>query len=321
MKLTTWSILLGFLVMTALGIEPILGQQDRGPREWTTVDGSRTLVAEYVSSRDGRVTIRRIQDRQVFTIDLATLSEADREWIKAREARMAAGFGDDAQEKEASKAFAKLLTGEWERAEGHGLKYRLYGDRRMRLSKDGGYPLLVYLHGRGGDVMTPATPGLVKVFAEKRHFRDRPAFLLAPQNPDQLGWNGEKAGGVIEIVRELIRELPVDEDRIYLTGYSMGAYGTFHLLAREPKLFAAGVPIAGGGNPGSAGEFKKVPLWVFHGAKDPTVVVSQSRGMVEALKKEGAEVKYTEYPEGDHGIAGRVYGEEELHEWLFDQRR
>lgn len=313
-----------WLLFSALFLaETVTGQEnDRGPREWTTADGSRTLNAEYISSRDGNVTIRRTEDRQVFTIDLQTLSEADREWVKAKEAKMAAGFGgDEEEEKEASEEFAKLLTGEWERTEGHGLEYRIFGDRRMRRSKDGGYPLLVYLHGRNGDVMTPNAPGLVKVFAEEDNFDDRPAFLFAPQNPDHMGWNGEKAEGVIEIVKQLVKELPVDEDRIYLTGYSMGGYGTFHILAREPKLFAAGVPIAGGGNPGTASEFHKVPLWVFHGAKDPTVLVSQSRDMVEALEKEGAEVKYTEYPEGDHGIAGRVYGEEELHEWLFEQSR
>ena len=97
-----------FLIVLAffglgIGIGGLVAQEERGPREWTTADGSRTLVAEYVSSRDGKVTIRRAQDRQVFTIDLQTLSEADREWVKAREARMAAGFGGEKEEKEASR--------------------------------------------------------------------------------------------------------------------------------------------------------------------------------------------------------------------------
>ena len=101
----------------------------------------------------------------------------------------------------------------------------------------------------------------------------------------------------------------------------MGAYGTFHILAREPKLFAAGVPIAGGGNPGTAGDFRKVPLWVFHGAKDPTVPVNQSRSMVEALEKEGAEVKYTEYPGVGHDAWSRAFADPELPTWLFAQQR
>ena len=73
-----------------------------------------------------------------------------------------------------------------------------------------------------------------------------------------------------------MKSLPVDKNRIYVTGYSMGGFGTFHLLAQEPKLFAAGVPVAGGGNPGTASSIKDVPVWVFHGAKDPTVPVAAS---------------------------------------------
>lgn len=107
--------------------------------------------------------------------------------------------------------------------------------------------------------------------------------------------------------------------RIYLTGYSMGGFGTFHLLAQEPQLFAAGIPIAGGGNPSSAGSFKKVPVWVFHGTKDPIVPVDLSRSMVEALEKERADPKYTEFPDGNHGIANQVYADQAVHEWLFEQ--
>jgi predicted peptidase len=199
------------------------------------------------------------------------------------------------------------------------LKYRIYGDRKLRRAKDAGYPLVVYLHGKGGDVMTANEPWMANSFTQEDNYRKRPCYVIAPQNPDQEGWNGKKADSVIEIVKELMENLPVDKKRIYITGYSMGGFGTFHLLAQEPKLFAAGVPVAGGGNPGSVSNFKKVPVWVFHGAKDPTVPASMSQRMVEALKEEKADVKYTEYPEGDHGIAGEVYGDEEMHEWLFEQ--
>ena len=123
-------------------------------RTWTTADGGKTIQAEFVKSSDGKVTIRRSKDRKVFTIPLATLSEADQEWVKAELVRMedeeAAKNG-----KVASEEFGKLLTGDWERTEGHGLKYRIFGERKMKKSKDAGYPLVVWLHGRGGDVMTP----------------------------------------------------------------------------------------------------------------------------------------------------------------------
>ena len=289
-------------------------------RDWTKSKDGKTIKADYVKSADGKVTIRRTSDRRVFTIDLATLSEADREWVKAKELEneeeKITGEGE-----EASDEFAKLLKGEWARTEGHGLKYRLFGERKMKRSKDAGYPLVVWLHGRGGNVMTPNHPWMANVFSSDENFKKRPCFIVAPQNPDQLGWNGEKANGVVEIVQELLKNLPIDEDRIYLAGYSMGGYGTFQILSDEPKLFAAGVPIAGGGNPASASNFKKVPVWVFHGAKDTTVPVSQSQRMVEALKKARAEVKYTEYPDGDHGVVGQALASKELHEWIFAQSR
>jgi len=289
-------------------------------RTWTTAEGGKTIQAEFVKSSDGKVTIRRSRDRKMFTIPLATLSESDREWVEAKlleiEEAEAAKNG-----KVASEEFAKLLTGDWERTEGHGLKYRIFGERKMKKSKDVGYPLVVWLHGRGGDVMTPEAPGQARTFSSGDNFRKRPCFVISPQNPDQQGWNGAKADGVVKIVEELLENLPIDENRVYLAGYSMGGYGTFHILAQEPKLFAAGVPIAGGGNPNSASEMKKVPIWVFHGAKDPIVKVSQSQGMVEALKKARADVKYTEYPDGNHGIVGEVLRTAELHEWLFEQRR
>ena len=290
-------------------------------REWKTADGTKTLMAEYVRSGDGTVTILRQRDRRTFTLDLAKLSDADRAWVTAREAELAESGVGDGEGSEADPALAELLTGEWERHEGHDLKYRIFGERKMRRAKDDGYPLVVYLHGRGGDVMSPNEPWQANSFTAAKNYRKRPCFVIAPQNPDQEGWNGKKADGVVKIVEELIKGLPIDENRIYVTGYSMGGFGTFQLLADEPKLFAAGVPVAGGGNPGSASNFKEVPVWVFHGAKDPTVPVSMSQRMVEALKDERAEVKYTEYPDGDHGIGGKVYADEEMHEWLFAQSR
>ena len=285
-------------------------------REWKTADGERSITAEYVQSRDGKVTIRRQRDRRTFTLDLLTLSEEDQAWVKTREEELTAGEGQEADEE-----FSKLLTGEWERNEGHDLKYRIFAERKLRRSKDAGYPLVVYLHGRGGDVMTPDEPWSARTFSQKDNYRKRECFIIAPQCPDENGWNGSKADNVVKIIEELLKKLPIDNKRIYLTGYSMGGFGTFHLLAQEPKLFAAGIPIAGGGNPSTAKTFKDVPVWVFHGAKDDVVTVDFSRRMVEALKDARAEPKYTEFPEGDHGVANQVYNDEAVHEWLFAQSR
>ncbi len=286
-------------------------------RDWKTADGSKTIAAEYVSAKDGKVTIRRTDNRKIFTLPLDSLSEADRAWVTKQLETEA----EESAKSDKSNPFAKLLTGEWQKTEGHGLQYRLFGARKLRGADEAGYPLVIYLHGRGGDVMTPEQPGEARTFSEEDSYRKRSCFIIAPQCPKEQSWDGANADAVIDIIEDLTKHLAIDKKRIYLTGYSMGGYGTFHLLAQEPKLFAAGVPIAGGGDPIRAELFKKVPVWVFHGAKDPTVKPEQSQRMVKALEDARGTVKYTEYPDGDHGIVGRVYADPKLHEWLFEQKK
>jgi predicted peptidase len=286
-------------------------------REWKTSDGEKSITAEYVKSGEGSVTIRRKADSRNFTIALDTLSEQDREWVAQKEEEIQ----EEALRQSKDNPFMALITGEWERHEGHDLGYRIYGGKKLRRGGEERYPLLVYLHGRNGDVMTPDQPGDARRFTEEENYKKRPCFVIAPQCPTPGSWDGANAQGVVKIIGDLVKHLPIDKDRIYLTGFSMGGYGTFHLLAAEPKLFAAGVPVAGGGNPQSAGEFKKVPVWVFHGENDDAVNVSQSRDLVAALEKARGVVKYTEYPGEGHGIIGKVYSDSELHEWLFAQSR
>lgn len=305
------------LLASFLGLAAVISSHAAEAREWKTADGSKTIEAEYVSAKDGKVTIRRTDNRKTFTVPLESFSEEDREWVQAR--LDAAAEAETKSDK--SNPFAKLLTGEWERTEGHGLEYRIFGARKLRGPDEEGYPLVIYLHGRGGDVMTPEQPGDARSFSEEDHYRKRPCVIIAPQCTKEGSWSGANADAVIEIIEDLEKNLSIDKKRIYLTGYSMGGYGTFHLLGQEPKLFAAGIPIAGGGDPNRAADFKKVPVWVFHGAKDPTVKVEQSQRMVKALEDARGDVKYTELPEGDHGIAGQVYGDVKVHEWLFEQKK
>ena len=314
------SLLCGFGIL-AVGLASVTAEF----REWTATDG-RTLLAELVGVDDGKVTVKRRNDGRQFTLELDKLSEADQKWVEENRDKVGLGTSTTAKEVDPASPLARLITGDWERHESEGLKFRIFGERKLLNASAGlndsptKFPLVIYLHGKSGDVMTSAKPWSADTFADKKNYRDRPCFILAPQAPkEDETWSGRNGDAVIKIAQEMLNELPIDERRIYLTGYSMGAYGTFHLLAEEPKLFAAAVPIAGGGNPSAARTYKKVPIWVFHGAKDPTVDVSQSQKMVDALKKARAVVEYTEYPDGDHGIAGQVYGDEKVHEWLFQQ--
>jgi predicted peptidase len=101
----------------------------------------------------------------------------------------------------------------------------------------------------------------------------------------------------------------------------MGSFGTWTILGKEPKLFAAAVPIAGGGSSGLASDLRKIPIWTFHGDADATCSVEDTRKIVEALEKARAPVKYTEMKGEGHGIPPKVYNDEKVHEWLFQQKK
>ncbi|MCX6876855.1 MAG: prolyl oligopeptidase family serine peptidase [Verrucomicrobia bacterium] len=288
-------------------------------RIWTSADGTNRTEAQFISASDGRVTFQKPDGKRI-TFALDKLSAEDQAWVQEMLAsKPAPGTPENTAKTGAEKSneYTKQLTGKWERLEDAELKYRLYGERKLKGSKL--YPLVIYLHGRGGDVMTPEVPGQASDFAKAANYHKRPCFIIAPQCPTDGFWSGNNSGNVIKVIETLVKKLPVDGKRIYITGYSMGGYGTFDIVAKEPKLFAAAVPVAGGGNPATASSMKRVPFWVFHGDADTVVNVGQSRQMVDALKQAGGQVDYTEIPGGSHGIIGQVYQDEKLHEWMFEQ--
>jgi len=123
------------------------------------------------------------------------------------------------------------------------------------------------------------------------------------------------------VIDEIVEKYKVDQDRIYVTGLSMGGYGTWALAGFAPDRLAAIVPICGGGDPRSVRRFRRLPVWVFHGAKDSVVPLSASEEMVEALKKVNGSVKFTVYPEADHDSWTATYDDPELYKWLLEQRR
>jgi predicted esterase len=198
-------------------------------------------------------------------------------------------------------------------------------------------PLVVFLHGsgeRGADNEAQLRNGVL-AFCEPAQWKKNPCFVLAPQCPAEQRWaGGSKAGSVftptpqpamdllIELIEKTIRENPaIDPDRVYLSGLSMGGFGTFDLLARRPDLFAAAMPLCGGGDPEKVASFKQVPLWIFHGARDEVVIPKFSRDMVAALKKAGAPPRYTEYSTLGHGIWQETFYNPAVMEWLFSQKR
>ena len=184
------------------------------------------------------------------------------------------------------------------------------------------YPLILFLHGsgeRGGDnrVQVRVRNGAHELLEAAR---GRAFFLLAPQAPRGARWDGveEQLLGALGEVRA---KYPIDGARISVVGISMGGFEAWRLAARRPELLAAAVPVCGGGDPLAVTAMKGVAVWAFHGARDPSVPVERSRAMVAALRAAGGDVRYTEYPDGDHFVWARSLGDPALVEWLFAKAR
>ena len=180
------------------------------------------------------------------------------------------------------------------------------------------WPLLLFLHGvgeRGDNLDRVKFHGPPKLIAAGKEF---PFIVVSPQCPGDRWWKPEDLSALLD---EIVGKYKVDKDRIYVTGLSMGGFGTWSLAAFSPDRFAALVPICGGGDPNTAARLAHVPIWVFHGAKDPVVPVKRSEEMVAALKKANGNVKFTVYPEAGHDSWTEAYNNPELYDWLLQQKR
>ena len=124
-----------------------------------------------------------------------------------------------------------------------------------------------------------------------------------------------------ELYDDVLKKYPVDPDRVYLTGQSMGGFGSWMWAAEHPSRFAAVAPVCGGGDPREAEYLRDVPIWNFHGAKDPAVPIRLSDEMIEALRKVQGRARYTVYPDAGHGIWDTVYTTDEFYAWLLQQVR
>jgi len=202
------------------------------------------------------------------------------------------------------------------------------------------YPLVIFLHGsgeRGKDNEAQLKWGVMN-FATDQNMMLHPALVIAPQCPEQVSWSNfsrEKNTTemhlqptptrpmelLIGLIHQLIKTMPVDSNRIYITGLSMGGYGTYDAIERYPHLFAAAVPVCGGGDASKAASIAHIPIWIVHGAEDPAVNPLYSLDMLQALTKAGAHPGFTQYPEVGHFSWLGAYSDPMIMEWMFRQRK
>jgi len=206
------------------------------------------------------------------------------------------------------------------------VNYLLFLPRGYEAGAGKRWPLILFLHGsgeRGTNVWKVATHGPPGKVASQPDF---PFIIVSPQCPEGEHWSNDV---LLALLDEVMGHYATDPARIYLTGLSMGGYGTWDLGLTHPERFAAMVPICGGGEMISlllssrekAESLKALGIWAFHGAKDSVVPVEESQRMVEAAKKVGIkEVKLTIYPETDHNSWTQTYNNPELYDWLLSHR-
>lgn len=182
------------------------------------------------------------------------------------------------------------------------------------------FPLILFLHGAGEtgtDGKHQVEVGLGK--AIKNQEDTFPFLVVFPQSQERT-WSADSVDGkrAIAILDETELSYKVDKKRVYLTGLSMGGYGTWSMAAAYPHRWAAIAPICGGGDIKTAATIAHLPIWCFHGDKDDAVNVELSRAMVKAVKDAGGkEVEYTEYPGVGHNSWDKAYATKKLFEWLL----
>jgi predicted peptidase len=240
-------------------------------------------------------------------------------------------------------AYLSYQKKEFAFAEGKTLPYRiLYPENYDKAKK---YPLILFLHGageRGSDNERQLFWG-AKLFLKDENRKNFPAIVVLPQCPSESLWPAAKVDTTKhpvkidfdytaepnwpliasnELVKRIANDEAVDKSRIYITGLSMGGMGTFESVYRYPDLYAAAMPICGGGDVSHYDKrVSKVPFWIFHGDADAVVDVKLSRDMVAKLKILKAEVKYSEYPGVNHNSWENAFAEPEYLSWMFSHKR
>lgn len=233
-------------------------------------------------------------------------------------------------------AFAEPVPMTFKATDGTEVLYRFAAPKKTEEGKQ--YPLVLFLHGsgsRGTDNKGQLRNGVSEILDTAEQLGE-PVYLIAPQCPPGRRWSEptddwtglKDAGGknplldaIVALLADTADKHPIDRKRIYLTGLSMGGFGAWDLLARSPQTWAAAIPICGGGDPGTVGKFKHIPIRIFHGDADGVIAPRSSERMASALEKAGGKAELTMYPGVGHDSWTQTYNDREVMKWLFAQRK
>ena len=194
------------------------------------------------------------------------------------------------------------------------------------------YPLMLWLHGAGGagtDNRSQISGDQVagtRTWTKPQNQMKYPAFILVPQSPTNWVSSGldrlsPEMSMVLAILEEVRYEFNIDPARMYVAGQSDGGIGTWNIITQRPNLFAAAIPLCGGGDYSRVATIANLPVWAFHGARDNVISVTESRRMINALQNAGGHPRYTEYANVGHDVWKRAFAEPELVDWVFAQHR
>jgi pimeloyl-ACP methyl ester carboxylesterase len=197
------------------------------------------------------------------------------------------------------------------------LRYLIYVPDNYAKDSISKWPVLLFLHGsgeRGNDLLKVNENGPPKLIKEGRKL---PFIVISPQLGYTQFWEPDL---LVDLIKKVSNEYRVDDERIYMTGLSMGGFGTWYTAMKYPQMFAAIAPVCGGGNPKNLWKIRHLPVWIFHGAKDHTVSLSRSVEMATGLLLYKNAI-FTIYPDADHNSWTETYNNEALYKWFLEHKR
>jgi predicted peptidase len=270
---------------------------------------------------------------KIFFATLTTAGRSTFSMINRREFCLSVGAALLPSARRAvAQSSSVFLERTYQNPRGDSMPYRLFVPRNY--DKRGAYPLVLWLHGGRGprsDRDKPISEGNrigSHVWTTTGNQSGNACFVLAPQCPPNEVWADVETARptknlrvAYELLQDVQQNYRVDAQRLYVVGQSMGGFGTWSLIAEHPRVFAAAVPVCGGGDAAQAAKLTDIPIWAFHGEKDEAVGVERSRKMIAAIRQAGGSPKYTEYKGMGHVIWDKVFSEAALLSWIFAQNR